>query len=88
MQSQIASSYADAFTGLLDVYHSIGERIPLLLQYEGLFRADVNMSRVLTYLYTDILEFHRRALKYFQQPSTFLSFKIPYYDRTCTHTSN
>ncbi len=66
---QIASSFAEGFTELLGVYESLGEELPLILQYEKLFSEDPNMKRVLTYLYKDVLEFHRRALKYFQQPS-------------------
>lgn len=64
---QIASSFAEAFTELLDVYEEIGERLPLVTRFEQLFHNDPNMRRVLEYLYKDILEFHRRALKYFQQ---------------------
>jgi len=69
---QIASTFADAFTELLGVYQSLGEELPLVLQYEKVFSEDDNMKRVLGYLYKDVLEFHRRALKYFQQPSKLI----------------
>ncbi|KAH6845783.1 hypothetical protein B0I37DRAFT_381087 [Chaetomium sp. MPI-CAGE-AT-0009] len=65
---QIASSLAEAFNELLDMYERLGEELPLVQQYERLFSEDPNIKRVLGYLYKDILEFHRRALKYFQQP--------------------
>ncbi|KAK4196326.1 hypothetical protein QBC40DRAFT_351857 [Triangularia verruculosa] len=65
---QIASSFSDAFTELISIYESLGEEIPLVMQYEMIFQGDSNMRRVLAYLYKDVLEFHRRALKYFQQP--------------------
>ncbi|KAK0669911.1 hypothetical protein QBC41DRAFT_318787 [Cercophora samala] len=65
---QIASSFAEAFTELLSVYESLGEELPLVLQYEVIFSDDGNMKRVLAYLYKDVLEFHHRAMKYFQQP--------------------
>ncbi|KAK3316036.1 hypothetical protein B0H66DRAFT_560170, partial [Apodospora peruviana] len=65
---QTASTFADAFTELLDVYEEIGERLPMVLQYENLFHDDAKMVRALGFLYKDVLEFHRRALKYFQQP--------------------
>ncbi|KAI1772544.1 hypothetical protein F4818DRAFT_426298 [Hypoxylon cercidicola] len=65
---QIAGTFAEAFHELLDTYEKLGESFPLLLQYERLFREDANMLRVLTIMYKDILEFHRQALRYFQQP--------------------
>lgn len=64
---QVASSYAEAFNELLDVYQTIGQDMPLLLQYQSVFQDNPHMVRVLTLMYEDILEFHRRALKYFQQ---------------------
>ena len=68
---QVASSYAEAFNELLDVYQTIGQDMPLLLQYQFIFQDNPHMVRVLTLMYEDILEFHRRALKYFQQRSLF-----------------
>ncbi|KAK8044966.1 hypothetical protein PG993_004990 [Apiospora rasikravindrae] len=65
---QIAGSFAKAFHELLDVYEKLGESIPMVLQFEQLFREDANMRRVLSIMWKDILEFHRQALKYFQQP--------------------
>ncbi|KAK8084662.1 Ankyrin repeat-containing protein [Apiospora hydei] len=65
---QIAGAFAKAFHELLDVYEKLGESIPMVLQFEKLFREDVNMRRVLSNMWKDILEFHRQALKYFQQP--------------------
>lgn len=67
--TQIASSISKAFQELLDVYASIGESVPFMARYESLFRKDSNMLRVLSITWKDILEFHRQALRYFQQPS-------------------
>ncbi|KAI1769143.1 hypothetical protein GGR53DRAFT_528987 [Hypoxylon sp. FL1150] len=64
----IAGTFAAAFDELLGTYEKLGESIPLLLQYENHFREDPNMLRVLIIMYKDILEFHRQALRYFQQP--------------------
>lgn len=68
---QVASTFTDAFNELLDVYEKIGEGVPFLLQYERLFTQDMNMQRVLVIIYKDILRFHHKALKYFQQPSMY-----------------
>ena len=65
----IASAYTEAFSELLDVYRQLGETLGLLLQSQELFPKDNHMANVLAGIYKDILEFHRRALKYFQQPS-------------------
>jgi hypothetical protein len=51
----------------LNAYEQIGETIPQLLQYEALFVNNVPMQRVLALMYTDILEFHRRALVVFKR---------------------
>lgn len=53
------------------MYEKIGESVPQLLQAERLFREDTAMRRVLALVYKDILEFHRLAMKYFKQPSTW-----------------
>jgi hypothetical protein len=66
--SQISNTCAEAFTALLDVYEHIGETLPLLLQYQNLFRAEPHMVTVLSLIYEDILKFHRLALRYFQLP--------------------
>jgi len=59
------------------VYESLGEELPLVLQYEKAFSEDPNMKKVLSYLYRDVLEFHRRALQYFQQPSMHSLLSLP-----------
>lgn len=53
------------------MYEKIGESLPQLLQAERLFREDTAMRRVLALVYKDILEFHRIAMRYFKQPSTW-----------------
>jgi len=49
------------------VYYDIGESIPLLAQYQTFLKENPYMNRVLELMYEDILEFHRRAYKYFKQ---------------------
>lgn len=53
------------------MYEKIGESLPQLLQTERLFREDTAIQRVLALVYKDILGFHRLAMKYFKQPSTW-----------------
>ena len=70
---QIASAYAEAFDALLDAYQQIGESLPLLSQYQALFQRNPSMRKVLALIYNDILEFHKKALKYFRQRSKLIS---------------
>ena len=70
--SQIASAYTEAFDALLDAYQQIGESLPLLSQYQALFQRNPSMRKVLVLIYNDILEFHKKALKYFRQRSKFI----------------
>jgi len=67
--SQIASAYTEAFDALLDAYQQIGESLPLLSQYQALVQRNPIMRKVLALIYSDILEFHKKALKYFRQRS-------------------
>lgn len=53
---------------LLNAYEEIGENIPQLLEYQQLFENNSHMRKVLEWMYGDILEFHRRALKIFKRP--------------------
>ena len=48
--------------------------MPLLEQYKTLFGTKPHMRRVLAFIYTDIVEFHRRAVRMFRGKSMFTSF--------------
>ena len=39
------------------------------MEYSELFKQHAHMRKVLELMYGDILEFHRRALKFFSRPS-------------------
>ncbi|KAL0253341.1 hypothetical protein SLS55_010317 [Diplodia seriata] len=61
-------TYHDAFNALLDAYVDIGESIPLLAQYEQVFQDKAQMHVVLEFIYTDVLDFHASAIRYFKSP--------------------
>jgi hypothetical protein len=67
--NQAACTFSEAFDVLIDAYQRIGELIPLLSQYESLFQNHPQMSRVLSLMYEDILEFHWKAMQHFKQRS-------------------
>jgi hypothetical protein len=66
-----ASTWTESFNILLDAYEQIGENIPQFEQYGTLFNGSPEMQKVLGLVYADILEFHRRALKFFKRRSQF-----------------
>lgn len=61
-----ACAWTDAFDSLLEAYDEIAENIPQFQLYAALFDGNLYMRRVLEMIYEDILEFHRRALKFFR----------------------
>ena len=81
MSSQVASTWTDAFDTLLDAYEQIGEHIPLLQQYQSLFESSPRMQNVLSLMYSDITEFHQRAIRFFadkgKQYYTLLKTEFP-----------
>ncbi|ORY16158.1 C2H2 domain-containing protein [Clohesyomyces aquaticus] len=60
-----ASTFADSFDTLLDAYEQIGECLPMLSEYEGLFSQNPHMLHALELMYVDILEFHQHAMRFF-----------------------
>ncbi|KAK2808656.1 hypothetical protein FQN50_004520 [Emmonsiellopsis sp. PD_5] len=62
---QVARNWTDSFDILLDAYKQIGEEIPLLLQYSETFEQNPHMINILGFIYADILEFHKRAIRFF-----------------------
>lgn len=65
---QISSSVAEAFSQVLDTYERMGDNLPLLGHYRDFFLTEPHMVQILQQMYRDILDFHRIALEYFQQP--------------------
>ena len=77
LHGQIASTWVESFDVLLDAYEEISENLPQLLEYSELFKRHAHMRKVLELMYGDILEFHRRALKFFSRPSEFCTPDYP-----------
>ncbi|KKY15263.1 putative c2h2 domain containing protein [Diplodia seriata] len=74
----VAASHADALNTLLEAYQEIGEHMPLLPQYESLIMSGPYLHQIMGFLYMDILEFHRKAMKHFRhrvQPLLWINGK-------------
>ena len=65
----------EAFDALLDTYNHIGRLIPLLKGYEELIRTNGFLRDAIVEVYEVILEFHIRAVRYFQSGSWKKLFK-------------
>ncbi|KAH8586783.1 C2H2 domain-containing protein [Bisporella sp. PMI_857] len=63
---QTTSTWTEIFESILDAYEQIGEHMPLLEQYQSLFGTKPHMNRVLALIYTDILKFHKKAVRMFR----------------------
>ena len=46
----------------------MGEKLPLLIQYQDVFNLMPHMTQILSHIYEDILNFQLIILRYFQQP--------------------
>jgi hypothetical protein len=66
---QIANTWADAFDALLDAYEQIGEHMPILKDYHGVFQGNPDMQRVLGMMFDDIVAFHTEAVRFFSKNS-------------------
>jgi hypothetical protein len=55
----------DSFDTLMNTYQQIGDVLPLLEKYQALFRCNSEMKKILALMYLDILEFHKRAIRFF-----------------------
>ena len=64
---QLASNHSDIFEELLTAYADIGKALPRFDRYEKAFRENIEFQNVLSAIYSDILEFHRRAYKFFRR---------------------
>jgi hypothetical protein len=62
---QLASEYTKSFDALLDAYSQIAEALPRFDRYRAAFIDNPDFQKVLGVVYEDILEFHRRAYKFF-----------------------
>lgn len=66
IDAQVASNYGDALDRLLEAYQNIWGELPLLSSFQDLTSDRPYTKTILSWIYNDILEFHREAMKYFR----------------------
>ncbi|KAH9204090.1 hypothetical protein DL95DRAFT_418527 [Leptodontidium sp. 2 PMI_412] len=69
-----AATFSDSFDALLDAYQEISENLPILEGYQSIFAKNERMQVVLECVWSNILDFHIRALRIFDQSSTNSTF--------------
>ena len=67
MLEQIGQGHISALEKLVDAYAMIGEAMPRFDKLSAAFKDDREVQQVMSLFYEDILEFHRRAYKFFRQ---------------------
>lgn len=71
---KLASAYTDVFETLIIAYQQIGEALPRFDRLQKTFEDNPDFQNVLALVYADILEFHRRAYKFFRRRCKALYF--------------
>lgn len=66
LRIKLAADYTSSFETLLRAYARIAEALPRFDRYSDTF-PDADFQSVLALIYVDILEFHRRAYKFFRR---------------------
>ena len=66
--NKVAGTSINTLDCLLDTYVEIGEVIPGLQQYDQLFENCPAVREILERYWSDVLQFHRKALDVFARP--------------------
>lgn len=64
---QLASDFMSSFDKLIEAYVRIAENLPRFDRLSVAFQNTSDFQQVLAMVYSDILEFHRRAYKFFRR---------------------
>lgn len=67
---QLSSEYLSSFEKLMDAYAQIAETIPRCDRLRTAFKDDTGFQELIAMFYADILDFHRRAYKFFRAKGT------------------
>jgi len=67
MLLQLATDYLGAFEKLIAAYGRIAENLPRFDRLSNAYKNNPDFQQVLAVVYSDILEFHRKAYKFFRK---------------------
>jgi hypothetical protein len=71
---QIASNYYDGYDKLLDVFRDIGSSLPQFQEIFDSFPRNTPLDNFFGLFYTEVIEFHFQALRFFRQTSRYFCF--------------
>lgn len=71
---QLAAGYTPVFDTMVDAYNKIYEAMPQFAKLHETFGNDESFQVVLSLVYQDMLEFHRRAYKFFRRRAWHIFF--------------
>ncbi|KAH7385941.1 hypothetical protein BKA66DRAFT_403042, partial [Pyrenochaeta sp. MPI-SDFR-AT-0127] len=71
----LATDHIGAFEKLISAYAQIAENLPRFDRLSNAFRDNPDFQQVLAVIYSDILEFHRQAYKFFRRSGWKCFFK-------------
>ena len=64
---QLARNYSNVMEKILQAFSDISDALPRLDRLKATFPEDNNFNQVIGLIYSDIIEFHRRAYKFFRR---------------------
>ena len=64
---KLARNYSNVMEKILQAFSDISEALPRLDRLKATFPEDTNFNQVVGLIYSDIIEFHRRAYKFFRR---------------------
>ena len=71
---------------ILDAWEKIAEKLPMLVEYQNIYKEHTGLQEILVKVFADVLEFHQHAIDFFsgrgmrvREPcfSSFLTFYQP-----------
>lgn len=68
----MAADYEHAFEKLISAYGQIAEHLPRFDRLSDAYRDHPDFQRVLALVYSDIMEFHRQAYKFFKRSGMYI----------------
>lgn len=75
LMMKLATDHIGAFEKLISAYAQIAENLPRFDRLSNAFRDNPDFQQVLAVIYSDILEFHRQAYKFFRRSGWKCFFK-------------
>ena len=67
LSGQLARNYLNVMERILEAFTNLAHALPRLDRLKATFPEDTNFNQVVGLIYSDIIEFHRRAYKFFRR---------------------